>query len=73
MNFLLRNTLKKTYFKNIETSKIQSQRTYEYFFTKLTKMNNEFEKKMNEKESIQYTKNFENGNSIKKIKEWESF
>ena len=71
MNFLLRNTLKNTSLKTIETSVIQSQRKYEYFLNKLNSMNQDFEKKMDEKEYSELNVNFKQNLHIKKIKEWE--
>ena len=68
MNFLLRNTLKNM---SIETSIIQSQRKYEYFFNKLNKINNNFEKKMDDIESYELNSNSKK-KEIRKIKEWET-
>lgn len=71
MNFLLRNTFKNASLKTIETSAIQSQRKYEYFLNKLNSMNQDFEKKMNEKEYIELNINFKQNLHLKKIKDWE--
>lgn len=71
MNFLLKNTLKNVYTKTIETSAIQSQRKYEYFFNKLNKINNDFEKKMDYIESYDLNINSKKKFKINKIKEWE--
>ena len=71
MNFLLRNTLKNVSLKTIETSAIQSQRKYEYFINKLNSMNQDFEKKMDEKEYIELNINFKQNLHFKKIKDWE--
>ena len=70
MNFLLRNTMKNIYQKNIETSFVQSQRKYEYFLNKLNKINDDFEKNMDENEYKQFNINSKQNIYIKKIKEW---